>query len=163
MPSASETFPSTPSPSSSAVIAIMNGISTRTVERATASGTMTDANPRIIRIFRILLPTTLPICDTGISLERRGDADCRLRRTGSHRNNRQSDNQLRNAEPPRDAARTLDKPIRALYQHPKSQREQTNLQYHTHVYSSLSSVQPSRILTKKKRDRAANFVAAKSR
>ena len=54
-------LPSLPCTKSSTVIAIINGISTRTVERATASGVIAAAIPRITRIFKILLPTILPI------------------------------------------------------------------------------------------------------
>ena len=53
--------PSHPWNSSSRLIPTRKGISRRTVLRSTASGVMTAARPRIIRIFRILLPIMLPM------------------------------------------------------------------------------------------------------
>ena len=60
-PSTREMVPSQPRTRRMAVMAIMKGVSTRMVDFATAMGTMTDAAPRMIRIFRMLEPTMLPM------------------------------------------------------------------------------------------------------
>lgn len=61
IPSIKEIVPSRPKIINNAVTMITNGISYFTVDLATCNVTITAASPKIMRIFKILLPTIFPI------------------------------------------------------------------------------------------------------